>query len=268
MHTSPRPTRDAMASYYPDENQPHAEHFAPTASTGQSNASLRLARRMLDPKEVVIPRPDRPRRVLEVGCGSGRTLVELADRGWNAHGLEPSTAAMKILSAHRNLPVTVGTIDEAKYPAKSFDLIVASMVLEHLHDPLADASRLRSWLSRGGLFTGSVLNCASWETRFFGGDWYALQLPTQLFHFTPETLTRLLEKAGFSRIRIHHQRNVNNLMIHLGRFLEKRNLPFSKTCLEFPEKGSRTLRLAVRPLASILAWMRQAGRITFEAKKP
>jgi len=61
---------------------------------------------VLDPKEVVIPNPQRPRRVLEVGCGSVRTLVELADKRWNAHGLEPSAAAVQVLSAHWDFPVS------------------------------------------------------------------------------------------------------------------------------------------------------------------
>jgi SAM-dependent methyltransferase len=266
MHTSPRPTREAMASFYPDEYQPHAEHFASGGDEG--GALRRLARRILDPGEVVIPEADNPRKVLEVGCGSGRTLVELADRGWDVHGLEPSAAAVATLRAHRDLPVTVGAIAEADFAPAAFDVIIASMVLEHLHDPVADARRLHGWLRPGGHLTGSVPNCSSWEFRFFGPDWFALQVPTHLFHYTPATLTRALEEAGFRGVRIHQQRNVNNLMVHAGRFLERHRLPFATTCLEFPERASRALRLAVRPPASILAWIGQAGRISFVARRP
>lgn len=251
-----------MPPFYPEEYRPHGEHFAPAGDPGRLR---RILRRVLDPKETFIPDPDRPRRVLEVGCGSGRTLVELAEKGWDVHGLEPSAAAVGILSAHRDLPVTIGTIDEVEYPQESFDLIIASMVLEHLHDPLQNAAKLRGWLRRGGHLTGSVPNCASWEFRFFAGDWYALQVPTHLFHFTPATLTRLLEEAGFDHVRVYQQRNVSNLMVHFGRFLENHRLPLSKTCLAFPQRSSRTVRLAVRPAAALLAWLGQAGRMSFVA---
>ena len=266
MHTSPRPTREAMTSYYPNEYRPHIENFA-QAEKRDRGLGRRL-RKLLDPKEVVVPDPGRPRRVLEVGCGSGRVLVELADRGWSVHGLEPSAAAVTTLKAHRDLPVTVGTIEQAEFPSGSFDLIIANMVLEHLHDPAADVTRLRTWLRPGGHLTGSVPNCASWEFRFFKGEWFALQLPTHLSHFTPKTLTLLLEMTGFHSIRIHQQRNVSNLMVQLGRFLKRHGLPFATTCLEYPERGSRSLRLALRPAASVLAWCGHAGRISFQAQRP
>jgi 2-polyprenyl-3-methyl-5-hydroxy-6-metoxy-1,4-benzoquinol methylase len=203
--------------------------------------------------------------VLEVGCGSGRTLVELADLGWEVHGLEPSAAAVKTLKAHRDLSVTVGTIEQAEFPAGRFDVIVATMVLEHLHDPVADTAKLRSWLSEGGALTGSVPNCASWEFRVFGADWYALQVPTHLFHFTPATLTALLKRAGFQHVQIYHQRNVNNLAVHLGHALNRHRFPLAQTFLDFPERSSRLLRLALRPASSALAWLRQSGRISFVA---
>lgn len=265
MHTTPRPTRTDMGAYYPEEYQPYGEQFAPVQSSDREGALRRFARRILDPKEVVIPDGHRPRRVLEVGCGSGRLLVQLAERGWEVHGLEPSAAAVATLTAHHQLPVTVGTIEEAAFPAGSFDLIIASMVLEHLHDPLNDVLKLRRWIRPGGHLTGSVPNCASWEFGFFASEWFALQLPTHLFHYTPATLTHLLERAGFEEIRIYQQRNISNLMVHLGRFLERRNLPFAQTCLDFPVSASRSLRLGVRPAAALLAWLQQAGRITFVA---
>jgi len=264
MHTSPRPSRAAMPRYYPDEYQPHGEHFAP--SVNQDGFIRRLLRRLLDPKEVVIPMPNRPRRVLEVGCGSGRTLVALAEKGWDVHGLEPSAAAVATLRAHRSLPVTVGTIEDVNLPGESFDLIVATMVVEHLHDPVGDLTKLRSWLRPGGYLSGSVPNCESWEFRVFGADWFALQVPTHLMHFTPRTLTLLLENSGFRRVQIHQQRNVNNLMMHLGRFLAQHRLPWATTCLDYPERGSRALRLIVRPVATALAWLKQAGRISFTAQ--
>jgi predicted SAM-dependent methyltransferase len=182
-------------------------------------------------------------------------------------GLEPSPETADRLRETTGLSITAAPIRGASFAEESFDLVVAVMVLEHLHEPLDDLGKIHSWLRPGGFLTGSVPNCASWEFRFFGADWYALQVPTHLLHYTPSSLTRVLKAAGFSDIHIYHQRNVNNLMVHAGQFLQRHRFPGAQRCLEFPEKGPRSLRLAVRPVATVLAWLGHAGRISFTARK-
>lgn len=267
MFTSPRPLPATMLDYYPTNYQPFGAPLAPTEHRPVMAALKRLARKLLNPKEHVLPKGLAPGRALEVGCGSGRYLAQLADSGWQAEGLEPSAETADRLRETTGLPVTAASVREATFAGESFDLVVAVMVLEHLHNPLEDLRSIYSWLRPGGFLTGSVPNCASWEFRFFGADWFALQVPTHLFHFTPTTLTQLLETAGFSDTRIFHQRNVNNLMVHLGRFLLRHRIPGARTCLEYPEKGPAPLRYALRPLSAILAWLGQAGRMSFTARK-
>lgn len=266
MITSPRPNREAIADFYPDDYQPFTAPHAPREASWK-RVLKPLVARILDPKEHLLPPRIPGGTALEVGCGSGRFLIQLVEMGWHVKAIDPSVTAIDGLRKRTDLPLQVGTIESTRFDSGSFDLIATLMVLEHLHDPLEDARKLHDWLRPGGYLMGSVPNCASWEFRFFGPDWYALQVPTHLFHFTPAKLRHLLEEAGFSKVRICQQRNVNNLMVHLGRFLEERRLPGAKTCLEFPERGSTVLRYAVRPAASLLAWLRQAGRISFTAKK-
>lgn len=267
MFTSPRPSAEAMPGYYPENYQPFGAPHAPNEHRPVMATFKGLARRFLDPKEHVLPREVTPGKALEVGCGSGRFLAHLADSGWQVEGLEPSAETAVRLRETTGLPVTIGSVGEASFDSESFDLVVALMVLEHLHEPLEDLRDIHSWLRTGGILTGSVPNCASWEFRFFGASWYALQVPTHLFHFTPKTLNLLLTQAGFTDIRIYHQRNVNNLMVHVGRFLQRHRIPGSRTCLEYPKKGPPPLRYALRPVSTGLAWLGQAGRISFTARK-
>ncbi len=72
--------------------------------------------------------------------------------------------------------------------------------------------------------------------------------------------------VGFSKVQLFKQPNIDNLMIYIGRILKNLHFPGATTCLVFPERGSTALRHAVRPIASILAWIRQADRITFIAQ--
>src|SRR3546814_3023143 len=79
------------------------------------------------------------------------------------------------------------SLEAAGDPQLPFDLIVGWMVLEHLHQPLDVLQKLRSWVRPDGWLVLSVPDAGGLEFRLFGDRWYALQLPTHLHHFSPET---------------------------------------------------------------------------------
>ena len=68
--------------------------------------------------------------ILLVGCGSGRDLVALLERGYRVDGLDPSEAALElarqVLAARRlSAELHAGTI-EARMPSGTFDAVVFS----------------------------------------------------------------------------------------------------------------------------------------------
>jgi SAM-dependent methyltransferase len=81
-----------------------------------------------------------PASTLEVGCGDGALLCELAARrfGGRLHGVEISQAAVQI-ARERSQIESVSLYDGARLPAydRAFDLGVLSHVLEHVQDPVA-----------------------------------------------------------------------------------------------------------------------------------
>lgn len=66
------------------------------------------------------------RSVLEVGCGDGLIInqVDVPDR----MGLDVSEEALKNVSC----PVTLGTLGDLPFPDRSWDVVIASEVIEHL----------------------------------------------------------------------------------------------------------------------------------------
>lgn len=89
----------------------------------------------------------RPRTLLEVGCGDGALLLELARRGFVARpdGVEISSSAVEIARRRPELG-SVEVFDGERIPAAdgSYDLGVLSHVLEHVADPgalLAETAR-------------------------------------------------------------------------------------------------------------------------------
>ncbi len=85
-----------------------------------------------------------PGRVLEIGCGSGALLYDLALRGFSGIGVEASAAALemarKLLLRFPEFRIVQTTSDLG--PAQ-FDYLLSFEVLEHIED---DRAALREWL--------------------------------------------------------------------------------------------------------------------------
>jgi SAM-dependent methyltransferase len=139
----------------------------------------------------------RPGRALEIGCGQGAMLDELRRAGWGVLGVERAGARAD------GLPVVAATLDQVG-PDEGFDLVILFQTLEHLPHPLAALRQCRRLLAPGGRLVVSVPNHASWQARWFGGEWFHLDVPRHLFHFTPGSLRACLDRAGFTIERLHH----------------------------------------------------------------
>ena len=95
----------------------------------------------------------RPRRLVEIGCGVGSLLAELAARGVapELEGFDLSAAAIDIARGHDLPGVRFEVFDGARVPApdRAYDVAVLSHVLEHVPAPgalLGEAARVASWV--------------------------------------------------------------------------------------------------------------------------
>ncbi|HBZ71656.1 MAG TPA: hypothetical protein DEP35_18790, partial [Deltaproteobacteria bacterium] len=70
-------------------------------------------------------------RVLDLGCGRGLLLHEIAEQGFEAHGVEANAAAARGADPRAELRIAPRLAD-AGYPAAFFDEVVIWHVLEHL----------------------------------------------------------------------------------------------------------------------------------------
>jgi SAM-dependent methyltransferase len=145
-----------------------------------------------------------PRRALDVGCGDGRFLGALAERGWEVEGLETDPRAAAL--ARRRIGGTVheAPLETLALPEGAFGLVSLLHVLEHVPDPRAALAAARRALARGGRLLIAVPNVGSLEAAFFRSVWYPLDLPRHYWGFTPHTLVRLVETSGFSIGGITH----------------------------------------------------------------
>lgn len=207
----------------------------------------------------------KPGRMLEVGCASGSFLHQMTRQGWQVQGVEFSEKAGEA-AAKLGYRVHTGPLETAPDPAELFDLVVGWMVLEHLHDPVGGLKKLRKWAKPEAWLVLSVPNAQSIEFRLFKERWYALQLPNHLFHFTPETMKRVLEASGWTLKKIHHQRVLSNVIASVGYMLRDNGYPwFGHKLIDFPDKCGRWV-YTLYPLAVLFSAFGQTGRMTVWAK--
>jgi SAM-dependent methyltransferase len=139
-------------------------------------------------------------RLLDIGCNEGRGLQIYRSNGFQAEGLELNErAAMQA----RNAGFNVHTRLLGDYaPVAPYDVAVLSNVLEHSLDPrqmLRDVHRI---LANGGKVWISCPSSRSWLRGIFGGSWINWHVPFHIFHFSPETLRKLLADIGYKRVEI------------------------------------------------------------------
>jgi SAM-dependent methyltransferase len=88
-------------------------------------------------------------RILDAGCGSGRTLVELTDYGEVA-GIELNSDAAELARGRGLGEVQVGRLEELPWADEAFDLITCLDVIEHVPDDVAALGELRRVARPGG----------------------------------------------------------------------------------------------------------------------
>ncbi|MGI8412734.1 MAG: class I SAM-dependent methyltransferase [Solirubrobacteraceae bacterium] len=88
-------------------------------------------------------------RVLDAGCGSGRTLQELEGYG-QVSGIELDPGAAEVARARGRGEVRVGRLEELPWEDETFGLITCLDVIEHTPDDLLTLRELRRVCQLGG----------------------------------------------------------------------------------------------------------------------
>lgn len=145
----------------------------------------------------LIPRRERPGRLLDVGCGTGMHMLFLADLGWEVQGLEWDEGAAAVARRVTGRPVHVG--DLASFPrGEGFDAILLNHVFEHLPDPVGDLGRLRALLRPGGRVVLVWPNPRGLGARRFGPAWFAWDPPRHLVIAPAAAVAAAARRVGFA----------------------------------------------------------------------
>jgi SAM-dependent methyltransferase len=183
--TVPASTAEAYDDYYTEENLSIPDFID----------------KRLDEIVAGFARYRRLNRLLEVGFGTASLLRAAARAEWQVEGVEVSRTAIEQARAG-GFKTFLGELAAAHYEAASFDVVVASELLEHVPEPSTLIREMARILRPGGLFWATTPNAKGLSARVLGSEWTVICPPEHLHLFSEAGIRRLLAAASFRKIRI------------------------------------------------------------------
>ena len=135
-----------------------------------------------------------PATVLDAGCGSGRTLLQLAGLG-SVSGIELNPEAAGLARERGEFDVRVGRLEELPWETGSFDLITCLDVIEHTPDDRVTLRELRRVARPGGWLLVTV---PAYQTLWSLHD----EANHHYRRYNRKTLAAAADEAGWDLVRM------------------------------------------------------------------
>ena len=144
----------------------------------------------------------KPGKILDIGCGRGLFLNVMRKGGWSTIGTELNKETASYATEVYGLKILPGDIIHHQLPSESLNAININQVLEHLKNPHEVISECYRLLRKKGVLIISVPDIRSLQFIIGKENWFLLDLPYHLFHFSEAGLSKLLQKNKFKVKRI------------------------------------------------------------------
>ena len=188
------PNMENIGSYYKSEQ--YVSHT--DTDKGFINKLYHIIReRTLKKKVKIISETTRLQKgsLLDIGAGVGAFAAQAKKRGWIVTALEPDADARKV--ALEKFRIEAQPSHQLfQLPESSFDAITMWHVLEHVHQLHEYVDAFKKILKPSGVLIVAVPNYTSFDAQKYGEYWAAYDVPRHLYHFSPESMKKLMLQHG------------------------------------------------------------------------
>ncbi|MFT3911348.1 MAG: class I SAM-dependent methyltransferase [Ferruginibacter sp.] len=194
MFTQDIPTQETIGKYYQSEN--YISH-SDTQKGFINQMYHRIRKRTLIKKMQLVKNETglNSGNILDVGCGTGAFLNTMQQSGWKITGLEPDEGARKTAQSLYNIqPLASQKIFEL--PQNNFNAVTMWHVLEHVHQLHEYVAQLKKMITNEGRIFIAVPNYTSHDADVYKAYWAAYDVPRHLYHFSPKSMSVLMEMHG------------------------------------------------------------------------
>lgn len=212
--------------------------------------------------------PSESNLLLDYGCGSGTWLRELADlnTSWALIGTDVVEQAVTMAKAAGVDAHLAGEDDLATVLAgRKVGVFHLFHVIEHIPDPVYALKRLHAALVPGGHVIGQTPNIDSWDARLFGRYWTQWHVPRHLVLYTPDTLRRHAEAAGFEVVSI--KGSLLSVANWAGSILKCLAIKRGRECHPTAGRAYALLMLAMAPVVLLQMLVSMPGNIDFVLRR-
>lgn len=147
-------------------------------------------------------------RLLDVGCGPGTWLSQVAKMGWQVEGVDFDEQSVS-RARQDGLLVHLGSLEQQKFPNETFDAVALSHVIEHVPDPVGTLTECVRILKPRGQLVLYTPNNSSLGHRLFKGDWRGLEPPRHLHLFGRDSMRTLLNRVGLRHASIRSRNSLH-----------------------------------------------------------
>jgi 2-polyprenyl-3-methyl-5-hydroxy-6-metoxy-1,4-benzoquinol methylase len=197
----PRPTASENKRFYDEDRQEKTIRKKVNLENLRTNFRHDIRRRV----EFMRNRFPKNKMILDLGCGYGFFLEEMAQLGYKIKGIEISKERRELAKKVTNIPIFDINVAEpnVRVTIEPVDVVTLFHVLEHIAYPITFCKNIKQkLLKKGGCLVVEVPNvnelmlkaCPAYNEFYWNR--------AHLNYFSEETLKKVLEKAGYKEIEI------------------------------------------------------------------